>query len=51
MCAYESQRAVARRHGLSERESGSVALRIYANPHLSLEADNAFDACIRRRSR
>lgn len=51
MCAYEAQKSVARRHGLSGQRSDSLALRIYANPEMAREADNAFDACVRHQSR
>lgn len=51
MCAFEAQRAVARRHGLAKGETGSDLLHIYANPQMSQEADDAFDACVRRQSR
>lgn len=52
-CALEAQRAVARRHGLREtpedtRRNNSLSLRIYADPKLAQEADDAFDACVRR---
>lgn len=48
MCAYESQKAVARRHGLSRQPSDSLALAIYGNPNMAREADDAFDACVRK---
>jgi hypothetical protein len=50
-CAFEAQKAMARRHRLAASGSGSDALGIYANPQMSLEADNAFDACVRRQNR
>ncbi|KAF2992441.1 hypothetical protein MJC1_00017 [Methylocystis sp. MJC1] len=48
MCAYESQTAVARRHGLTGQASDFLALRIYANPNMAREADDAFDTCVRK---
>jgi hypothetical protein len=47
-CALESQRAVARRHRLAAATDNSLSLKIYADPRLAQEADDAFDACIRR---
>jgi hypothetical protein len=47
-CALESRQAVARRHGLHESESHSLSMKIYADPKLAQEADDAFDACVRR---
>jgi hypothetical protein len=47
-CAYQAQRAVARRHGLPETPDDDFSLRIYADPLMSQEADEAFDACVRR---
>jgi hypothetical protein len=47
-CALESQRAVARRHGLGATANDSLSLKIYRDPKLAQEADDAFDACIRR---
>jgi hypothetical protein len=49
MCAYEAQSAVSRRHGLSKTH-GSSASKVYADPQMSQEADNAFDACVRRQA-
>lgn len=48
MCAYEAQKAVARRHGLSGQPNDSLALWIYGNPNTAREADDAFDACVRK---
>ncbi len=50
-CALDAQRAVARRHGLSTADDGSLATRVYADPKTAVEADNAFDACVRRQTR
>lgn len=50
LCAYQAQQAVARRHGLSFKGDGSSSSRIYADPEMSREADDAFDACIRKRA-
>lgn len=52
-CTLEAQRTVARRHGLRETpadasRNNSLSLRIYADPKLAQEADDAFDACVRR---
>ncbi len=47
-CARESQQAVARRHRLLDAGSNSLSLKIYADPKLAQEADDAFDACVRR---
>lgn len=47
MCAYEAQKAVAQRHGLSGQRSDSLAPRIYADPDMAREADDAFDACVK----
>ncbi len=47
LCAYKAQKAVAQRRGLSGQRSDSLALRIYADPDMAQEADNAFDACVR----
>jgi hypothetical protein len=45
-CAMASQAEVARRHGL--RPGADASSRIYANPQWAAEADNLFDACVRR---
>jgi hypothetical protein len=45
-CALASQREVARRHGL--RIGSDTSSKIYANPRWAAEADNLFDACVKR---
>jgi hypothetical protein len=45
-CALASQREVARRHGF--RSSADNSSKIYANPTWAAEADNLFDACVKR---
>jgi hypothetical protein len=45
-CALASQREVARRHGFRAGEDNSS--KIYANPAWAAEADNLFDACVKR---
>jgi hypothetical protein len=47
-CALEAQRSVARRHHLRAASDESLSLRIYSDPRLAQEADDAFDACVRR---
>lgn len=47
-CALASQRAVAQRRHLSTQPNDPASLGIYANPKSALEADNAFDACVRK---
>lgn len=47
-CALEAQQGVARRHGLHDGGNNSLSLKIYADPKLAQEADDAFDACVRR---
>lgn len=49
-CALTSQRAVAKHHGLSIAADDSFSLKIYADPQLSQEADEAFDQCVRKQS-
>lgn len=49
-CALEAQRSVARRHGLRAAADESLSLRIYGDPRLAQEADDAFDACVRRQA-
>jgi hypothetical protein len=45
-CALASQREVARRHRLGAgNDSSSI---IYSNPAWAVEADNLFDACVKR---
>lgn len=48
-CALDAQRSIARRHGLHEAVDNSLSLKIYDDPKLAQEADDAFDACIRHR--
>jgi hypothetical protein len=50
MCAWSAQNAVARRHGLTDRADGAVGSQIYKDPRMSQEADEAFDACVKRQS-
>jgi hypothetical protein len=45
-CALASQREVARRHGFRAGEDNSA--KIYSNPAWAAEADNLFDACVKR---
>lgn len=47
-CALEAQHSVARRHGLRETAHNTLPSKIYADPRLAQEADDAFDACVRR---
>ncbi len=49
-CAFDAQQAVARRHGLRGQDSGAVGSIIYSDPRLSQEADDAFDACVKKQS-
>lgn len=49
-CAYEAQTSVAKRHRLTVRDAGSLSMTIYAKPELAKEADDLFDACVRRHS-
>ncbi len=49
-CALNAQKDVARRHGFSETADASAGSKIYANPTMSQEADDAFDACIRKQT-
>jgi hypothetical protein len=48
-CARAAQDAVAKRHRLRVTESGALSSKIYGDPKLAQEADDAFDACVRRR--
>jgi hypothetical protein len=45
-CALASQREVARRHGFRAGDDNSS--KIYSNPVWAAEADNLFDACVKR---
>jgi hypothetical protein len=47
-CALDAQKAVARRHHLAMRDDAALGTVIYADPLLSREADDAFDACVRK---
>jgi hypothetical protein len=49
-CALEAQRSVAHRNRLPAGDATALSLRIYASPALATEADNLFDACVRRRA-
>jgi hypothetical protein len=49
-CALAAQRLVARRHRLPAADSSALSMRIYASPELAVEADNLFDACVRKHS-
>jgi hypothetical protein len=50
-CAIEAQQAIARRHSLPERDKSAIAFRIYKDPNLALEAEVAFDACMKKKNR
>jgi hypothetical protein len=45
-CALASQREVARRHGFRAGDDNSS--KIYSNSVWAAEADNLFDACVKR---
>jgi hypothetical protein len=49
-CALEAQKLVAQRHRLPAGDSSALSMRIYASPELAVEADNLFDACVRKHS-